>query len=35
MKMIIEHEATFKNNADMEVKLTQQKSSRAFVQETQ
>jgi len=31
MKLIIEREATFENNSDMEVKVTQKKSSRAFV----
>jgi len=35
MKFIIEREATFENNSDMDVKVTQKKSSRAFVQETQ
>jgi len=35
MKSIIEPEATFENNADMEVKVTQTKLSRAFVKETQ
>jgi len=31
MKSIIEREATFENNSDMEVKVTQKQSSRAFV----
>jgi len=35
MKSIIEHKATFENNSDMEVKVTQKKLSRAFVKETQ
>jgi len=35
MKSIIEREATFENNSDMEVKVTQKKISRAFVNETQ
>jgi len=35
MKSIIEREATFENNSDMEVKVTQKKLSRAFVKETQ
>jgi len=30
MKSIIEREANFKNNSDMEVKVTQKKLSRAF-----
>jgi len=34
MKSIIEPEATFENNSDMEVKVTQKKSSRAFVKYT-
>jgi len=33
MKSIIEREATFENNSDMEVKVTQIKLSRAFVKE--
>jgi len=33
MKLIIEREATFENNSEMEVKVTQ--LSRAFVKETQ
>jgi len=35
MKSIIEHEVTFENNSDMEVKVTQKQLSRAFVTETQ
>jgi len=35
MKSIIEREATFENNSDMEVKVTQNKLRRAFVKETQ
>jgi len=35
MKLIIEREATFENNSDMEVKVTQKQLSRAFVKETQ
>jgi len=35
MKSIIEREATFENNADMEVTVTQKQLSRAFVKETQ
>jgi len=35
MKSIIEREATFENNADMEIKVTWNKLSRAFVKETQ
>jgi len=35
MKLIIEREATFENNSDMEVKITQKKSSRAFEKKTQ
>jgi len=35
MKLTIEREATFENNSDMKVKVTQKKSSRAFVKETQ
>jgi len=35
MKSIMEHEATFENNSDMEVKVTQEQSSRAFVKEIQ
>jgi len=35
MKSIIEREATFENNSDMEVKVTQNQLSRAFVQQTQ
>jgi len=31
MKLIIEREATFENNSDMEVKVTQTKLSRAFL----
>jgi len=34
MKSIIEREATFVNNTDMEVKVTQKKLLRAFVKET-
>jgi len=33
MKSIIEREATFENNSDMEVKVTQKQLSRAFVKE--
>jgi len=35
MKSIIEREATFANNLDMKVKVTQKQLSRAFVKETQ
>jgi len=35
MKSIIEREATFENNSDMEVKVTQKQLSQAFVKETQ
>jgi len=35
MKLIIEREATFENSSDIEVKVTQKKSSQAFVKETQ
>jgi len=35
MKSIIKRETTFENNSDMEVKVRQKKSSRAFVKETQ
>jgi len=35
MKSIIEREATFENNSDMEVKVRQKQLSRAFVKETQ
>jgi len=35
MKSIIEREATFENNSDMEVKLTLKQWLRAFVKETQ
>jgi len=35
MKSILEREATFENNSDREVKVTQKQLSRAFVQETQ
>jgi len=35
MKSIIERGATFENNSDMEVKVTQKQLSRAFVKETQ
>jgi len=35
MKSIIERKATFENNSDMEVKVTQKKVSQAFVKETQ
>jgi len=35
MKSIIERVATYENNSYMEVKVTQKKSSRAFVKETQ
>jgi len=35
MKSIIEREATFENNSDMEVKVTKKKLSRAFAKETQ
>jgi len=31
MKSIIEREATFENNSDMDVKVTQKQLSRAFV----
>jgi len=34
MKFIIEREATFKNKSDIEVKVTQNKSSQAFIKET-
>jgi len=34
MKSIIEREATFENNSDMEGKVTQKQLSRAFVKET-
>jgi len=33
MKLIIERKATFKNNSDTEVKVTQKKSSRAFLKQ--
>jgi len=33
MKSIIEREATFENNADMEVKVRQKQLSRAFVKD--
>jgi len=35
MKLIIELEATFKNNFDIEVQVTQKKSSQKFAEETQ
>jgi len=35
MKSINERKATFKNNSDMEVNVTQKKLSRAFVKYTQ
>jgi len=35
LKMIIEHEATFEKNSDMEVKVTQKQSSQALAKETQ
>jgi len=35
MKSIIEREATFENNSDMEIKVIQQQLSRAFLKETQ
>jgi len=35
MKSIIEREATFENNSDMEVKVRQKQLSQAFVKETQ
>jgi len=35
MKLVIEREATFANNSDIEVKVTQKKLSQAFVNETQ
>jgi len=35
MKSIIEREATFENNSHMEVNVTQNKLSLAFVKETQ
>jgi len=35
MKSIIDREATFVNNSDMEVKVAQEKLSPAFVKETQ
>jgi len=35
MKSIIEREATIRNTSDMEVKVTQEQLSRAFVKETQ
>jgi len=34
MKLIIERDATFENNSDMEVKVTQKQLSRALVKET-
>jgi len=33
MELIIERKATFENNSDIEVKVTQKKISRAFVKE--
>jgi len=35
MKSIIKREATFENNSDMEVKVTQKQLPRAYVKETQ
>jgi len=35
MKLIIECEATFENNSDVEAKVTHTKLSQAFVEETQ
>jgi len=35
MKLINEREATFENNSDMQVKVTQKQLSRAFEKETQ
>jgi len=35
LKSIIEREATFENSSDIEVKVTQNKSARAFVKDTQ
>jgi len=35
MKLIIEREATFENNLNMEVKVTKKKLSQAFVKATQ
>jgi len=35
MKLIIEREVTFENNSDIKVKVTQKKTSRVFVHETQ
>jgi len=34
MKLIVQREATFENNSGMEVKVTQTKSTQAFVKET-
>jgi len=34
MKLIIERDATFKSNSDIEVKVTQKKSSQTFVKDT-
>jgi len=34
MKSINEREATFENNSDIQVKVAQKKSSRAFVKDT-
>jgi len=34
MKSNIEHEATFENNSDMELKVTHKHISRAFVKES-
>jgi len=35
MKLTIKREATFENNSDMEVKVTQKQLPRDFVKETQ
>jgi len=35
MKLIFEREATFENNSDIDDKVTQKQSSRAFVNNTQ
>jgi len=35
MKLIIELEATFENNSDIQVKVTQKKLSKVFVKDTQ
>jgi len=34
MKLIIEREATFEKNSDMEIKVTQKQLSRAFANDT-